>query len=626
MRHCACAALSVWLGLQQQASSFIFPGVCNPKQSRQLDRQSTAVLLQGGGLEGGPAKPHTPTSDIQAAADHDDRHGEMSNSDDEATTGSDSEDEEPFPIWKGMSAFEDAETGSEAEEGGAPVAGVIVVDPFCDYLGKRCINILEEAGYAVVQVLSDHLVATLNSESAKGFRPPSPGKEAEWASWLPFPIVAVICESDAGLANAERLQAALLGPRFGGNNDARRDKFLMNEAMRTAGLAAARQIKTGDRAKVRQFLATLETTTTAPPPTPAQQQDAQQLEQTGGREVAADADGDLAVPMPEENSENVPEAKGRGGRGEEQEEDGGDGNSRGVLSVVKPARGCASGSVFRCQGEREAMEAFDKILGTPKYGTPGEFNDEVLVQEFLVGTEYVVDTVSRDGEHKAVAIWRYDKRPANGAPFVYFSVKLMPSDGQAEQKVVEYAFKALDALGITFGPTHTEIMMVGAHGGDDGTTSPGEGTPTLVEVNTRWHLTDFAPLTDACIGYNAVEETLAAYLDPGRFDALPRVPPTGKDSRYGRVVHLVSYVEGALERIFHEEEIRSLESFAGIDVYADPKNGGSGHVKKTIDIRSDAGWVRLVHDDEEVVERDYRRMVELMPTMYKVSGDSSSSG
>lgn len=83
--------------------------------------------------------------------------------------------------------------------------------------------------------------------------------------------------------------------------------------------------------------------------------------------------------------------------------------------------------------------------------------------------------------------------------------------------------------------------------------SPAEGAPTLVEVNTRWHLTDFAPLTDACIGYNAVEETLAAYLDPGRFDALPRVPPTGKGSRYGRVVHLVSYVEGPLERVLHEE-------------------------------------------------------------------------
>lgn len=56
----------------------------------------------------------------------------------------DEDGDEPFPIWKGMSAF-------EAGESEAPPAGVIVVDPFCDYLGKRCIRILEEAGYAVVQ-------------------------------------------------------------------------------------------------------------------------------------------------------------------------------------------------------------------------------------------------------------------------------------------------------------------------------------------------------------------------------------------------------------------------------------------------------------------------------------------
>lgn len=51
-----------------------------------------------------------------------------------------------------MSAFEAGETE-------APPAGVIVVDPFCDYLGKRCIEILEAAGYAVVQVSKALLLA-----------------------------------------------------------------------------------------------------------------------------------------------------------------------------------------------------------------------------------------------------------------------------------------------------------------------------------------------------------------------------------------------------------------------------------------------------------------------------------
>lgn len=102
---------------------------------------------------------------------------------------------------------------------------------------------------------------------------------------------------------------------------------------------------------------------------------------------------------------------------------------------------------------------------------------------------------------------------------------------------------------------------------DDTSEDEGNGrpTPTLVEVNTRWHLTDFGPLTDACVGYNAVEETLSAYLDPERFEALPRVPPTGEDSRYGRVVHLVSFVEGPLESICHEQ-VRYLVRYLG-EVY-----------------------------------------------------------
>ena len=36
--------------------------------------------------------------------------------------------------------------------------------------------------------------------------------------------------------------------------------------------------------------------------------------------------------------------------------------------------------------------------------------------EFLAGDEYVVDTVSRDGVHKCVCIWKYIKFPLNGTP------------------------------------------------------------------------------------------------------------------------------------------------------------------------------------------------------------------
>jgi hypothetical protein len=56
-----------------------------------------------------------------------------------------------------------------------------------------------------------------------------------WAADLPFPIVGCISESDAGLQTAERLQSDLCRGS-GGINRARRDKFLMNEALKSAGM------------------------------------------------------------------------------------------------------------------------------------------------------------------------------------------------------------------------------------------------------------------------------------------------------------------------------------------------------------------------------------------------------
>lgn len=40
----------------------------------------------------------------------------------------------------------------------------------------------------------------------------------------------------------------------------------------------------------------------------------------------------------------------------------------------------------------------------------GQLNDGALCQEFLRGSEFVIDGVSRDGVYKVVAIWQYDKR------------------------------------------------------------------------------------------------------------------------------------------------------------------------------------------------------------------------
>ena len=72
-------------------------------------------------------------------------------------------------------------------------------------------------------------------------------------------------------------------------------------------------------------------------------------------------------------------------------------------------------------------------------------------QEFLAGTEYVVDSVSRDGAHKTTCVWEYEKRAANGGDFVYFQkIVLGAADGGARAAraaaLVGYAHEARDAV------------------------------------------------------------------------------------------------------------------------------------------------------------------------------------
>ena len=116
----------------------------------------------------------------------------------------------------------------------------------------------------------------------------------------------------------------------------------------------------------------------------------------------------------------------------------------------------------------------------------------ILAQQFLEGPEYAIDSVSRNGEHKVTALWRYDK-----VGFVYQCTRLVPVDGTT-RPIINALFEALDAAGHANGPAHSELIVV-----DD--------VPTLVEINARFHNANVRPLVDRCIeGPNAIALAAAA--------------------------------------------------------------------------------------------------------------------
>ncbi len=124
---------------------------------------------------------------------------------------------------------------------------------------------------------------------------------------------------------------------------------------------------------------------------------------------------------------------------------------------MKPVESAGSDDVTLCHSMEEVKRAFGNIQG--KINSLGLENTATLVQEFLDGTEYVVDTVSRDGVHKVVAVWEYDKRVVNGAPFVYYGVILRDASSDVTSAVVNYI---LQVLGMDVELINTYLLSLNA--------------------------------------------------------------------------------------------------------------------------------------------------------------------
>mmetsp|Transcript_8553 Transcript_8553/g.12549 ORF Transcript_8553/g.12549 Transcript_8553/m.12549 type:complete len:959 (-) Transcript_8553:121-2997(-) len=527
--------------------------------------------------------------------------------------------------------------------------GIIIFDNFSPFHGQYISRMAREAYNAgVVSVLSNYVTGYLYQERGLtdhlSMRLPSDEHIDEWVHKIPFEIVGILCESDSGLDDAEHLgeMLGLYPDRHDGFNLARRNKFLMNEVCRGYGLGGiVEQRLCESLEEAMEFAKELGVTNVDEGEeqqtingAPILRSEEELLEEMEREEIQQLLNQEESIQKENEFMESIMDEFVIDQEQDNEEEQGHKSNS-GVLSiaternrqkqkycVVKPTRGVASDDVFLCPSLQSVSSAFTKVHQSSIFGTMnGEKHESVLVQEFASGTEYAIDIVSKGGQHKVAALWKYDKRSINGAPFVYHATELVDADTKVGRAVCEYAMEALDALNVHWGLSHTEIIV-------EEDNENAEPQPRLVEVNCRQHNTDFAPLTTAAVGYNALDMLLAAYLgDADDFpphtehmrlvwNDLPDLPVT---RAYGAIVHLASHVEGTIEEVNYEalEEIEGMPSVMAMEVYPQFLSLGS-EIQKTVDIRSDTGWVHIMNDNEEQFLKDYNRIIWLMEKMFKV--------
>ena len=262
-----------------------------------------------------------------------------------------------------------------------------VVDPFST--GAIIASLLYEQGYKVVAIYSANLEQLgnlqnlvplglkLTFEAVLGFS--NVDDMLKSLKDLPAPVIALIAGAETGVELADQLSERMgLVTNGTALSEARRNKYVMGETIRAAGIRAVKQLRATTWGEISSWITEWN-------------------------------------PMP-------------------------------FKVIVKPMDSAGSDDVTLCQSIVDVQNAFGNIMG--KVNGLGLVNKAVLVQEYLEGQEYVVDMVSREGEHKVAAIWAYDRRPANGAHFVCHGQRLLMENDNLCPELVAYMKKVVTALGI----------------------------------------------------------------------------------------------------------------------------------------------------------------------------------
>jgi biotin carboxylase len=259
--------------------------------------------------------------------------------------------------------------------------------------------------------------------------------------------------------------------------------------------------------------------------------------------------------------------------------------------VLKPVASSGTDNVVACSSPAQVRAVHEKIMtSTDRHGKP---NTVVLAQEFLAGDEYFINTVSRDGRHHTVEIWRYYKIRLAGGNIIYDYDEPLAPDDPVAKKLESYTHQVLDALEIRNWAAHTEVMLTA-------------GGPVLVECAARFGGGQVPEINTRCFGTNQIELFTLAVVDPDEFNRLPTT--VYQLLKHPRDVSLINPRDhGVVPSHETMAAIRALPSYAHT-LMAHPE----GHpLPQTIDVATQPGWIFLISDDPEEIRADYEKLRQI---------------
>lgn len=122
--------------------------------------------------------------------------------------------------------------------------------------------------------------------------------------------------------------------------------------------------------------------------------------------------------------------------------------------IVKPADSSGSRGVYLVQNTSNKVSVDEAFQHSKKFSRSGD----IVVEEYMQGPEVSVETLSIDG---VVHVIQITDKLTTGAPFFVEMGHSQPSQlsEEIQANIKDVAVQAIQALGISIGPSHTEIIV-----------------------------------------------------------------------------------------------------------------------------------------------------------------------
>ncbi|AMD17805.1 hypothetical protein TL18_07105 [Methanobrevibacter sp. YE315] len=250
--------------------------------------------------------------------------------------------------------------------------------------------------------------------------------------------------------------------------------------------------------------------------------------------------------------------------------------------VIRPSVGQASVGVCICETDEEIAEAVNLNKDIHMLD-----NDEILIQEYIGGEEYGLDSVSCKGVNRIVTGYIEKKIELEGGAPIYEYIITVDNDDPVFKEIMEYHKKVISAIGIEYGAIHAEYKV-------------DEKGPALMEVNGRVNGgMQVYSVERKAWGDSHASAALEAYLDLDEFHE--KLNKEFKRDYYYIKKDLIVPKDCFVIENHMEEVLGQLES---ADIIID--FGKNRFYPKTVDLSTSGGIIHLTNRNKDKIMEDLK--------------------